>query len=197
MARPLKFDRAELLASATSLFWSKGYRGVSISDLVSETGVLPGSLYSTFGNKDGVFVACVHRYAEMVEHIYLNAEKETSAVAKIERLFEEMVLDATSGSDHRGCFVVNSLLEIAPEKPELAEVLQKYVKISEQWMVARIQEGIANGEILSDVVPEDLAADLFGIVYALRVKERSGESVARLRSFKDSVLPAILSPVMV
>ena len=74
MARPTKYCREEMLAKATALFWEKGYRGVSIQDLVKETGVLAGSIYGCFGNKDGIFLECVRHYAEKSAAMYREAE---------------------------------------------------------------------------------------------------------------------------
>ena len=44
-----RFDEDEVLDAAMTLFWERGFRGVSMADLVSELGVNRSSLYDTFG----------------------------------------------------------------------------------------------------------------------------------------------------
>ncbi|MDQ8179169.1 TetR/AcrR family transcriptional regulator [Pelagicoccus sp. SDUM812005] len=194
MARPLKYDRAKLLESATSLFWQRGYRGVSIKDLVKETGVLAGSLYSSFGSKDGVFVECIHRYAEMCGPMYESAEAVDSPLGQIETLFAEMLDDALSENGWRGCFVVNSLLEVAPDKPEIAAVLKHYVQFSEGWIAERLERARVAGELKAETPVDEVAANLFGIVYGVRIKARAGEDAQRIRSFARSMQASLLDP---
>jgi len=55
MARKRDFDKAIVLEQCTQLFITYGYEGTSISDLVTTTGLLRGSLYAAFGSKLGVF----------------------------------------------------------------------------------------------------------------------------------------------
>ena len=49
--RPLSFDERDALEKATQVFWSKGYDGVMIDDLVAGMGVGRPSLYAVFGGK--------------------------------------------------------------------------------------------------------------------------------------------------
>lgn len=190
----MKYDRADMLESATTLFWERGYRGVSIKDLVKETGVLAGSLYSSFGNKDGVFIECLHRYAELCRPMYLAAETVESPLGQIEMLFSRMVENALSPSGWRGCFVVNSLLEIAPDRPDISKVLNGYVAFSEAWIAERITKAKDAGELKPDTQADELAATLFGIVYAVQVKARAGESAERIKSYERSVFDALVAP---
>ena len=51
MARPIQFDREDVLNKALGLFWSDGYEASSISRLLSVMGLNRGSLYSSFSDK--------------------------------------------------------------------------------------------------------------------------------------------------
>jgi len=55
MARPIEFDREEVLQKAIGVFWQKGYSATSIKNLVEATGLQPGSIYAAFGDKRGLF----------------------------------------------------------------------------------------------------------------------------------------------
>ena len=55
MARQRDFNKALVLEQCTQLFITYGYEGTSISDLVTTTGILRGSLYAAFGSKLGIF----------------------------------------------------------------------------------------------------------------------------------------------
>ena len=62
MSRPTKFDREQVLQQAMQAFWQRGYAATSVRDLVEATGLLPGSLYATFGGKRGLFLASLDLY---------------------------------------------------------------------------------------------------------------------------------------
>src|SRR6202007_3488323 len=62
--RPRSFDETGALEKATHVFWSKGYDGVTIDDLVEGMGVGRPSLYAIFGAKRAIFLRALKAYAE-------------------------------------------------------------------------------------------------------------------------------------
>src|SRR6266849_4954549 len=62
--RPRSFDETGALEKATQVFWSKGYDGVTIDDLVAGMGVGRPSLYAVFGDKRTLFLRALRTYAE-------------------------------------------------------------------------------------------------------------------------------------
>src|SRR3977135_2553133 len=62
--RPRSFDESDALEKAIQVFWSKGYDGVTIDDLVAGMGVGRPSLYSVFGAKRTLFLRVLRAYAE-------------------------------------------------------------------------------------------------------------------------------------
>lgn len=76
--RPQRADNrlAPLLDAAAAQFALRGYEAASIRDIVRAVGMLPGSLYYHFANKDELLVAV---YAEGVRRI---GEAATAAIAR-------------------------------------------------------------------------------------------------------------------
>src|SRR5579875_3005719 len=62
--RPRSFDETGAIEKATQVFWSKGYDGVTIDDLVAGMGVGRPSLYAVFGDKRAIFLRALRAYAE-------------------------------------------------------------------------------------------------------------------------------------
>src|SRR5260370_41663282 len=62
--RPRSFDETGALEKATRVFWSKGYEGVTIDDLVAGMGEGRPSLYAVFGDKRAIFLRVLKAYAE-------------------------------------------------------------------------------------------------------------------------------------
>jgi len=57
-----RYNEEEVLDRATALFWDRGYEATSISDLVAETGLNRGSLYSAFADKRTLFIRSLQHY---------------------------------------------------------------------------------------------------------------------------------------
>ncbi|MGL4689951.1 MAG: TetR family transcriptional regulator [Leuconostoc mesenteroides] len=56
MGRKKSFNTEDVLYQIGQLFIEKGYNGTSLDDIVARTGLLRGSLYATFGSKQGMFI---------------------------------------------------------------------------------------------------------------------------------------------
>jgi len=55
MARPIQFDRDDVLNKALGLFWSDGYEASSVSRLLNVMRLNRGGLYSSFSDKRTLF----------------------------------------------------------------------------------------------------------------------------------------------
>ena len=66
MVRSRSYDEHEVLAGAMQAFRRNGYAGVSIPDLEVATGLSAGSIYNSFGDKRGMFLAAFERYLRAV-----------------------------------------------------------------------------------------------------------------------------------
>ncbi|HYN64371.1 MAG TPA: helix-turn-helix domain-containing protein, partial [Candidatus Limnocylindrales bacterium] len=64
MARPISYDPDQALDRAMDLFWSRGYREVSVDDLVQSTGLNRHSLYGHYGSKYGLAREALRRYCD-------------------------------------------------------------------------------------------------------------------------------------
>lgn len=59
MGKKKSFNVEEVLFKIGHLFIDNGYNGTSLEDIVKCTGLLRGSLYATFGSKQGMFISAL------------------------------------------------------------------------------------------------------------------------------------------
>jgi AcrR family transcriptional regulator len=55
MAGTKQFNEEEALDRALDLFWRRGFGPTSMQDLAQATGVIRGSLYHAYGDKQAIF----------------------------------------------------------------------------------------------------------------------------------------------
>ena len=102
MGRPKEYAREEVLKAATEVFWEKGYEGTSVTELVEGTGLHRRSMYEEFGDKDGLFLACLKFFAnETSKPLLAILQKEPLGMNNIETFLRNRVDYASSTSFKR------------------------------------------------------------------------------------------------
>jgi AcrR family transcriptional regulator len=155
--RPRRFDEQHLLDAAQELFWVRGYERTTLDDVARASGVGNGSIYAAYGSKLGLFVAVLDRYCAgrvaFVEQVL--AERSDDFEAAVEHYLEAIVADCVSYEDRRGCLMLNSIAEVAPHHPAVAELVQRAIARMNAAMTARVAAAVEDGAIR--LPPEQLA----------------------------------------
>jgi TetR/AcrR family transcriptional repressor of nem operon len=190
MARLREFDKEKALDAAMQLFWEKGYAATSLSDLTAKMEIQRPSLYAAFGDKEGLFEAALRRYTNLhAASIRTKLQKEQSVKEAIRIFFENMVEEEYKKESNKGCFCINTMVELAPHN-EKFEVLtrehQMYLSVIFQELITK---GIQSGELQSDVNAKALAQTLVTSLIGLTVLMKSRPK----RSVVDNSVCIILS----
>jgi TetR/AcrR family transcriptional repressor of nem operon len=183
MARTKDFDEDEVLKKAICLFWYKGYNATSMQDLVDGLGISRSSLYDTYGDKHTLFIKALEAYKEAnagsMCNIVTNAD---SAKASIRQLFEFTTRELLSDDQHKGCFLVNAAVEVAPHDKEVGEIVcQNDVQVEEAFYKA-IKKGQESGEIKNTQDARALARFIINSIKGIRL---SAKSTTDKQFFKD------------
>ena len=147
--RPRSFDEGDALEKATQVFWSKGYDGVTIDDLVDGMGVGRPSLYAVFGDKRTIFLRALKAYAERkgasAARALLSPQKLRDSIAGFLRYAVE---SATEKGSAPGCLMIC----VAPlvDDAEVRQFLKDAVAGGVALVERRFRDGISAGEIPSD-----------------------------------------------
>jgi len=174
MARLREFDEEKALDAAMQLFWEKGYAATSLSDLTAKMEIQKPSLYSAFGDKEGLFEAALRRYTNLhAANIRTKLQNEQSVKEAIRTFFENMVEEEYKKEFSKGCFCINTMVELAPHN-EKFEVLtrehQMYLAVIFQELITK---GIRSGELQSDLNAKALAQTLVTSLIGLTVLMKS------------------------
>ena len=177
------------------LFWRCGYEATSIQDLVEATGVNRASLYNSFGDKHGLFLAAVEHYMDTVSCSRLEAlEAEGPALAALGRYFDEMIAFSLGEGRRLGCLITNTAIEMAPRDPDCDQRLRAGLARVEDGFYRLIRRGQTQGEIAPERDARALARFLLGLVQGLRVLARLDPQEDRLRDLVDTGLAALVPP---
>jgi AcrR family transcriptional regulator len=177
--RPRNFDEREALERAIQVFWSKGYDGVTIDDLVAGMGVGRPSLYSVFGDKRTLFMRALRAYAERKGARAAKAILAPQPLrASLADFLRYAVESATEEDSAAGCLLVC----VAPlvDDAEVRQFLQNAVAGGIALVEGRFREAIGAGEIPSDFPAATRAIQVTDIARGLTMRAQMGAPRATL-----------------
>lgn len=170
MARPRSFNEAEIIDKAVEVFWKKGYEATSIQDLVNAMGIQRGSLYSTFGNKQQLFIKSLERYSVTVVSKLLDIlESKPSAIESIKLFFAQLVEHLLNAGELRSCLVTNSAIERGLRDPETRQLVLKLLQALEEGFYQALLRAKNNNELSTELNLKQLARYLTSSMQGLLV----------------------------
>lgn len=188
MARKKEYDRDAVLQAATNLFWTKGYQGTSMSDLVSATGLNKHSMYAEFGNKEGIYLECLNTYSQKLQnHVVEILTSEPLGFKNIENFLRNRIEYALS-KDCKGCLLINSTVEKELLQIEAFELTQEYLFGVESLITKCFEAAQTNNEISKHNNPKILAKYVLSFNAGLMVIGKTEQKKETLDAMLEIVL---------
>jgi len=174
MARVKEFDEKEVLGKALEIFWSKGYNGTSMQDLIDGLGISRSSLYDTYGDKRALFLSVLDHYRQTQSEAMISMIEESTDIRQTLRdmLYQTLLLCPADKAKY-GCFMVNTTIELAPHDEEINEMIARNQKDVEQAIYKAIQKGQQKGQVTKQHSAKTLAKFILNTLTGLRVNVKS------------------------
>jgi AcrR family transcriptional regulator len=191
--RPRGFDERQALEKAVQVFWSKGYDGVTIDDLVAGMGVGRPSLYAVFGDKRAIFVRALKAYAEAKGARAAKALFSPPTLrASIGGFLRHAVESATEEGSAAGCL----LICVAPlvADAEVRQFLQDAAAAGMALVERRFCDGISAGDIPSDFPVAARASQVTDLARGLTMRAQMGAPRKSLLNDAEAAADLVLMP---
>lgn len=191
MARPSEFDRDEAIASAIKVFARHGFEAASTTDLLEGMGIGRQSLYGAFGDKRGLFLEALRRYAAGSLAQIREALGEGTPAEGI----EAALLAGLGSSDdvESGCLGVGSVVEFSRSDREINALNDAAGATVVAAFAARVRDGIELGDLDAGLDPEAVGRMLLVLRSGLKVAARGGASDGELRGAARLALRGLIS----
>jgi len=182
MARPREFDIDEALDRAMGVFWTKGYEGASLKDLLKAMKIARGSLYKAFKDKHSIYVATLDRYDRTIVQPVVEKLRNPEGgdgLARIRGVLEGARDAVAFRNDRRGCFMCNAAVDQAPADAKIRTKVMAMMKRLEEAIAVALKES-KQAARWSAKRRTETARLLLNTYMGLRVLARSGYSAADL-----------------
>ena len=157
MARPREFDEDDVVQKATEVFHAKGYRRTTPRDLLDATGLSKSSLYATFGNKQGLFLRAIERYADENLAAMRACYAEGSLRACLERQYAGLIEATTCKEGAMSCLMCTAAIEVDDAEADVVARMAQQRARFEAALTERIARAQREGELDEDRDPQAVA----------------------------------------
>jgi AcrR family transcriptional regulator len=181
MVRSRSYDEGEVLRGAMHAFRRAGFARLSIPELEAATGLSSGSLYNSFGDKRGIFVAAFEHYLKAVlgQRIAQFARPE-AGLAGLRQLFLTLLREADG--ETFGCLITNSAIEFGANDEVAAKAVARGFDVLERLFAERLAAAKSSGRLRGDSDVKAGAVRLLALYQGVLVLIRGGHDLRKIRT---------------
>lgn len=158
--------RRKIIEQSAELFNRKGFAGTSVKDIMDETGLSKGGLYSHFSNgKEKIALAAFHHAVNVVynaigerTHQFESATEKLKAVVNYYR--ENIFTPPVQG----GCPIQNASIDADETNPVMKREVAKALTEWQERIVHTLNKGIECNEIRKDIDKNEFSIFFMGAI---------------------------------
>lgn len=195
VGRPKKLNRDDVLLKAINVFWERGYDGASMKHLTDAIGIKSPSLYADFGDKRGLYLEAIERYANNDGCAPLVALEEEEDIADAVRAFFKAAIGYSTQheSGAKGCFLVSCVSTSAGVVEGADTLLKSAIAATDLRIAARFDREKNKGGLPRAFPSLERARLLFDLRQGLVFRARAGISDSELLEDIDKRVGLVLS----
>ncbi len=180
MARPRKFNEADVTSALRDVFWKHGFDGASYADIMKATGLNKGSLYASFGDKRALYQHAIADYTrvKITPSVTMLTDDMIAPKDRVMSLFDSLVKAAQTPRGRWGCLLCNAAIDRAPS--------DKTVEKSVTDALSRLRKAIRS--CVKDTTAEDKAELIWTAYFGGHVMVKAGYSKDVLRKHRKQIL---------
>ncbi|WP_300675018.1 TetR/AcrR family transcriptional regulator [Desulfoluna sp.] len=183
MARNKEYNTQNVLDTATAAFINKGFKGVSINDLVKATKLNKHSMYQEFGSKEGLFCECINHYVQTVYRDFGHVlRRQPLGLKNIEDFFRRRI-DYAYSAHGDGCLLVTTVVEKEQVEAVVLDRVQHHWTLQKADFQLCLSAAQDQGDIPKDADIKVLSNTLFCFLIGMVVIIKGGsdrESVEKM-----------------
>jgi TetR/AcrR family transcriptional regulator, transcriptional repressor of aconitase len=149
--------RQQILVAAIACFSRDGLHPTSMQDIVRQSGLSAGALYTYFKSKDEMIEAIAAGRHERERDLIASAGREgngADAVKVLVRSFSRILLDP---DERQGRRLSIQLWAEALRNPRIMRTVRKGVDVPREMLTTMVRAAIAHGTLPKDIDPDAMA----------------------------------------
>ena len=174
LAGTRKFDEHIVEEAVMTAFWLNGWRSTSMDMLAQVTGLQKGSLQNAYGNKEGLFLLALARYAGGMRDL-IAQEPATAGGLGAARAYLHAILRRLTDPDcPRGCLTTMACMEIEALPPDAAAAVKAQIDGAIAALAGHFEVDARAGRLRCGIEPTSLAVFVVGSARGMAVMSKIG-----------------------
>lgn len=170
MARKKEYKEEEVIEKAMDLFWRNGYETTSMQMLEKEMGINKFSIYSSFGNKNGVFLESIKCYKLKLNSIIDQLKVASDGIEGLKNYFHDFLEFSKESNFGKGCLITNTANELGGDiDPKIKSELSKFTNEIRQLFKDALEQNTTKDSETLDKQADYLIISMFGLSSASRM----------------------------
>lgn len=186
-----KHDRQEAIQKATQLFWKKGFHATSMRNIQDHIDLRPGSIYASFGSKEGLFKETLRYYAKSSLERLASYAETMPALEALQAFMTSVVCRPASDSPSDMCMLAKTVAELTGENEELLEEAKGHLKRIENAFAELLVQAQRDGTVDKNRDPKRMASFLQIQLMGLRAYSRANGDDKQLQEFVDEAFASL------
>jgi TetR/AcrR family transcriptional repressor of nem operon len=187
-----QFDEKRTMDLAREVFWLKGYGATSMQDVATATGVLRGSLYNAYRDKETLFLQVFEDYADQFLAEAAEALAHPIVDDALRDFFDFTITSMTTGVPTRGCLTTKTAIDTKADDERIRGALRDLLDNMERLLRERLSTEEVRPRLA--IAPAEAARVLITMTRGIVVMERVYQDPERLRATAASLIDALLPP---
>lgn len=185
--------QAELLDTATQVFFERGYEGSSTEEIAQRLGILKGSLYYYIDTKEDLLFSLIKQvFDRTLENLSETVDEPATVLGRLRKLIERHIIHLIATRKASALALLESRSLTAEHRDWLRSAETTYVS----GFVSLIEAGLESGEIRQEIDPQLAALMILGAInWPYRWYQEDGdktpEEIAQL--FADTITRGLAS----
>ena len=158
--------RLKIIEQSAELFNRKGFAGTSVKDIMTETGLSKGGLYSHFaqGKEEIALAAFRHAVGVVYDAVGLRTHVIENSADKLKAVIHYYRENIFSPPVEGGCPIQNTSVDANDGNPKLKAEVVAALNDWQGRIIHTLNKGIENGEIRPDIDKEQFAVFYIGAI---------------------------------
>ena len=132
--------RADIVRSATRLFYQQGYGETSFTDIVEASGLHRGNIYHYFKTKDDILRAVIDQHLAGFRALLVQWEQQNGDPRAQLQAFITMIMGRQLELVQYGCPIGTLNTELGKDRRELQQAARALFDLFRDWLTARFVE---------------------------------------------------------
>lgn len=183
VGRPSQFVKEEVVKEVTQLFWTHGYRSLSMNFIAQATGLKRSSLYNRFKSKEELYKECLDYYTSQSPISLLRNFDKTQRVGPLlSHVVLEIIKERSQDKNRRGCMAENIFDEVATEKSKVSDIVHYHYNKQYQTLFRLFEIAIHSNELSGSPNAKTLTLIFLTFINGINIHVKKGVSHEDLKT---------------